>query len=46
MPTDESAAPLTFFSSLIAFLRKVILLLLPFFPTDENGNPIIWGEKE
>ena len=46
MPTDETTTPLTFFSQLIAYLRKIILLLLPFFPTDEDGNPIIWGERE
>lgn len=45
MPADESSTPMSFFSTLIVFLRKIILLLLPFFPTDEDGNPIIWGES-
>ncbi|MGN0463280.1 MAG: hypothetical protein ACI4GA_01075 [Acutalibacteraceae bacterium] len=40
MPTEEASTPLSFFSSMLAFLRKIILLLLPFFSVEQGGHII------
>lgn len=41
MLSDESTTPLSFFTKMITVLRRIILLLLPFFPANDDGNPFI-----